>query len=178
MRILDGWTTGNRAALAVLAASVVVCASAARGAGRVAPLPERPAPRTAPAMPDVQARTPAASDAQILRAVSRDPFRPDRRRPPGRYRMPGAEPVIDDTPTFDYTFTPPAAAVPRLTLTGTVVLANGTGLAAVAGPGGESRLMRAGDEMDGFRVVRVTNGSVTLSNGDTTLVLKTQGGAP
>jgi hypothetical protein len=27
-------------------------------------------------------------------------------------------------------------------------------------------------------VVRVTNGSATLSNGDTTLVLKTQGGAP
>jgi hypothetical protein len=178
MRLLDGWTPANRAALAVLAASALVCASAANGARRIAPVPERPAPREAAAMPQVEARAATASDAQILRAVSRDPFRPDRRRPPGRYRMPGAEPAIDDTPQFDYSMSPPPAAVPALTLVGTVVLADGAGLAALSAQGGESRVVRVGEQMDGFRVVRVTNGSATLTNGDTTLVLKTEGGAP
>jgi hypothetical protein len=178
MRILEGWTPANRAALAVLAASALVCASAANGARRIAPAPERPAPRAVAEMPAVEARVSTASDAQILRAVSRDPFRPDRRRPPGRYRMPGAEPAIDDTPTFDYSFTPPPRPAPALTLVGTVILADGAGLAAVAGQGGDSRVLRVGEQMDGFRVVRVTNGSATLTNGDTTLVLKTQGGAP
>jgi hypothetical protein len=61
---------------------------------------------------------------------------------------------------------------------GTVVLADGRGLAALTGQNGESRIVRVGEEMDGFRVVRVGSGTATLSNGDTTLVLKTQGGAP
>ena len=56
--------------------------------------------------------------------------------------------------------------------------ADGTGLAAVAGQSGESRVVRVGEEIDGFRLTRVGNGTATLQDGDTTLVLETHRGAP
>lgn len=175
MRRFDGWTAENRAALAVLAASALLLGSAVYGARRIAPAPEAGEARALAQMPDVAARAPA-SETQILRAVARDPFRPDRRRPPGRYRMPGTEPP-PSAPSTDFGYSPPVAA-PVFTLLGTVVLGDGRGMAALAGLGGESRIVRVGEEMDGFRVVRVGNGTATLTNGDTTLVLETQGGAP
>lgn len=170
-----GWTAGNRAAAAALAGAALLCVLAFLGARRVEPLPAAPAARRTAEMPVVAARKPAASDAQILAAVARDPFRPDRKRPPGRYRMPGEAPPPQEQPANAFVPPPPP---PALRLTGTVVLADGRGLAALAGQSGESRIVRVGEEMDGFRVVRVTNGSATISNGDTTLVLKTEGGAP
>jgi hypothetical protein len=176
VNVLSAWTPANRAALAALAASVVLCALAASGARRLAALPEEGEPRQAAAMPEVTARASAASDARILSAVARDPFRPDRRRPPGRYRLPGQEPP-PEVPPERYDYTPPPAA-PSFGLLGTVVLPGGRGLAALAGRGGESRIVRVGEEMDGFRVVRVTSGAATLTDGDTTIVLTTQGGAP
>lgn len=175
MSFLREWTAANRAALGVLGASAVLCASAAAGARRVAPLPAAGAPEPPAAMPAPAPRQAAASDAQILSAVARDPFRPDRRRPAGRYRLPGDEPPPEETPA--YTYAPPPQP-PAFTLLGTVVLGDGRGLAALAGQGGQSRIVRVGEVMDGFRVVRVASGAATLSNGDTTLVLKTEGGAP
>ena len=176
MTFLARWTPANRAALAALAASMLLCALALAGARRVAALPEAADPRPPAPMPAVAARAEAASDAQILSAVARDPFRPDRRRPPGRYRPPGEAPAPEAQASYD--FTPPPAPLPALSLVGTVVLADGRGLAALAGQGGESRIVRVGEEMDGFRVVRVTSGTATLSNGDTTIVLRTHGGTP
>jgi hypothetical protein len=170
------WTPANRAALAVLAASILLCALAASGARRLAVLPREGEPRPAAAMPEVVARAAAGSDAQILSAVARDPFRPDRRRPPGRYRLPGQEPP-PEAPPERYDYTPPPAA-PLFGLLGTVVLPGGRGLAALSGQGGVSRIVRVGETMDGFRVVRVTSGAATLTDGDTTIVLTTQGGAP
>lgn len=175
MNFLARWTPANRVALGVLGMSILVCALAFAGARRVAALPASPDPRPAPAMPDVAARPEGASDAQILSAVARDPFRPDRRRPPGRYRLPGEALPTEPQRTYDYT-PPPAAPVMRLV--GTVVLADGRGLAALAGEGGESRVVRVGEEMGGFRVLRVTSGTATLTDGDTTIVLRTEGGTP
>jgi hypothetical protein len=173
MSVLDGWTPANRAALAVAAASALLCLSAWSGARRLAPLPEEGAAVPAEAMPQVAARTPDASDAQILRAVARDPFRPDRRRPPGRYRMPGEAAPPEPQPVFDYGEAAPI--LPAFTLLGTVDLGGGRGMAALGGAGGDSRIVRVGEEIEGFRVLRVGNGTATLSNGDTTLVLKTTG---
>jgi hypothetical protein len=173
--VFYGWTAANRIALAVVAASILLCALAASGARRLAVLPREGEPRPAAAMPEVVARANAGSDAQILSAVARDPFRPDRRRPPGRYRLPGQAPPPEAPPAYDYT--PPPAA-PPFGLLGTVVLPNGRGLAALSGQGGDSRIVRVGETMDGFRVVRVTSGAATLTDGDTTIVLTTQGGTP
>ena len=167
------WTAANHVALAALAASALLCAAAVAEARRVDPLPgDVPAARPA-TMPQVAARRASSGDARVLAAVARDPFRADRRRPPGRYRMPG-EPAPSPGPVY----APAAPPPPAFTLVGTVVLANGRGLAAVAGAGGTSRLLRVGEEMDGFRVLRVGNGTAALSNGDTTLLLKTDAGTP
>lgn len=173
MSFLDGWTPANRAALAVTAVSALLCLSAWTGARRLAELPDEGVAVAPEAMPQVAARTPDATDAQILRAVARDPFRPDRRRPPGRYRMPGEPAPAEPQPVFDYAAAAPI--VPAFTLLGTVDLGGGRGMAAMGGQGGESRIVRVGEEIDGFRVVRVGPGTATLSNGDTTLVLKTSG---
>lgn len=177
MSPFGGWTQENRIALAVLAASALLFASAVHGARRIAPAPEAGEARAVARMPDVAARAPAASETQILRAVARDPFRADRRRPPGRYRMPGSEPPPAQADPAGFGYTPPMAS-PVFTLLGTVILGDGRGMAALSGQGGESRIVRVGEEMDGFRVVRVGNGTATLTDGDTTLVLETEGGAP
>jgi hypothetical protein len=59
---------------------------------------------------------------------------------------------------------------------GTVILPDGSGLAAVAGQSGEGRVLRVGQSIEGFRVVRVAPGVVTLQGADTTLVLRTPDG--
>ena len=176
MSVLDGWTTANRVALAALALSAALAAAAAVDARTVDPLPGAPAPRHAAPMPEVAARAGSASDAAILAAVARDPFRPDRKRPPGRYRMPGeAAPAPVPPPVFE----PPPQPI-NVRLLGTVVLPDGTGLAALAGPNGEGKVVRTGQSMEGYRLVRVTPGSATLQGNDTTVVLRTEvmGGTP
>jgi hypothetical protein len=122
-------------------------------------------------MPDVRPRAAAGSDAAVVAAVARDPFRADRRRPPGRYRLPGEAVAAPVAP-------PTEQPVPvwNLRLLGTVVLPDGRGLAAMAGQSGESRIVRTGETIDGFRLTRVTPGSVTLTGNDTTLVLRSGGG--
>lgn len=169
MSILAGWTTPNRIALGALAASLLLLGATAAGARRVEPLPEQPAPRRAAAMPKVVPRTAARSDAAILAAVARDPFRPDRRRPSGRYRMPGEAPP----PAAPAVPVAPPAMVYNIRLLGTVVLPDGSGLAALAGQTGESRIVKTGQSFEGFRVTRVNNGSATLRGNDTTIVLRT-----
>ncbi|HEU0054723.1 MAG TPA: hypothetical protein VFQ39_16165, partial [Longimicrobium sp.] len=98
--------------------------------------------------------------------------RADRKRPPGRYRMPGEPPPVEAPPANAFVPPPPP---PALRLLGTVVLADGSGLAALAGQNGQSRVVRIGQSMDGFRLVRVTRGTATLRGNDTTLVLKNGG---
>ncbi|HEU4556782.1 MAG TPA: hypothetical protein VFS20_02995 [Longimicrobium sp.] len=169
MSMLAEWTASNRIALGVLAASLLVLGATAAQARRVEPLPGAPAPRRAATMPRVVPRTAAHSDAAILAAVARDPFRADRRRPPGRYRPPGEAPP----PAAAAIPVAPAAPVYNIRLLGTVVLPDGSGLAALAGQTGESRIVKTGQSFEGFRVTRVNNGSATLRGSDTTLVLRT-----
>src|SRR6185436_16139998 len=97
-----------------------------------------------------------ASDGVVLAAVARDPFRADRKRPPGRYRLPG-EPAPPSAPAAMPMGTP-APPVYSYRLLGTVVLADGGGLAALAGPTGEGKVVRTGQSIDQFRLVRVTPG--------------------
>lgn len=168
------WTPANRAALAALAASALLCLVAAEGARRLDPPPAAGRGAPLPELPEAAAERGAGSDSLILAAVARDPFRADRRRPPGRYRMPGSAP---EPAPYTFAYTPPAAP-PPLALLGTVVLPDGRGLAAVGARGGESRVLRTGESLAGFRLVRVGSGTATLTDGDTTLMLKTEGGTP
>ncbi len=171
MSIFAGWTPANHAALGALAASLLLLGAAAAEARWLDPLPAASAPRPAAPMPQVKPRA-AARDAAILAAVARNPFRPDRRRPSGRYRMPGegSPPAALPMPVA------PPAMVSNIRLLGTVVLPDGTGLAALAGQTGESRMVKTGQSFEGFRVTRVTHGGATLRGADTTLVLRTPAG--
>jgi hypothetical protein len=176
MSLLPGWTTANRVALGAAALSAALCGSAVAEARRLDPLPARAEPERMEPMPRVAAKPGDPSGVLVLATVARDPFRPDRRRPPGRYRLPGEPvpmPVMPPMPT--YAPPPPSYAFRNL---GTVVLPDGTGLAAVAGQSGEGRVLRVGQSIDGFRLTRIAPGVITLEGADTTLVLRTpEGGA-
>lgn len=176
MSLLAGWTRSNRIALAAAAISAALCGTAVADARRLDPLPRRAEPEAMEAMPEIAARPGDASGVLVLAAVARDPFRPDRRRPPGRYRLPGEAMPAPAMPTY----TAPVYTAPERTWTfralGTVILPDGSGLAAVAGQSGEGRVLKVGQSIEGFRVVRVAPGVVTLEGNDTTLVLRTPEG--
>jgi hypothetical protein len=174
MSLLTGWTMANRVALGVAALSAALCGGAVAEARRLDPLPARAEPETMEPMPQVRAKPGDPSGVLVLSTVARDPFRPDRRRPPGRYRLPGEEVPVAPVAAPVYTPPPPTYTFRNL---GTVVLPDGTGLAAVAGQGGgEGRVLRVGQSIDGFRVTRIAPGVVTLRGADTTLVLRTPEG--
>lgn len=173
MGALERWTLLSRAALGVLAVSAALAVAAAAEWRAVRPLPAAPRARPVAAMPEVRVPRRDASDGVVLAAVARDPFRADRKRPPGRYRLPGdpaPQPAAAAVPMGD-----PAPPVYAYRLLGTVVLADGSGLAALAGPTGEGKVVRTGQSIDQFRLVRVTQGSATLAGSDTTLVLRSGG---
>jgi hypothetical protein len=176
MSLLAGWTLSNRIALAAAAISAALCGTAVADARRLDPLPRRAEPEAMEAMPQIAARPGDPSGVQVLAAVARDPFRPDRRRPPGRYRLPGEAMPAPPMPAY----TPPVYTAPERTYAfralGTVILPDGSGLAAVAGQSGEGRVLKVGQSIEGFRVVRVAPGVVTLEGNDTTLVLRTPEG--
>ena len=173
MTLLAGWTTANRVALGIAALSAALCGSAVAEARRLDPLPTRAEPEAMEPMPQVAAKPGDASGVLVLSTVARDPFRPDRRRPPGRYRLPGEDLPLPEVAAPTYTPPPPSYAFRNL---GTVVLPDGTGLAAVAGQSGEGRVLRVGQSIDGFQLIRIAPGVITLRGADTTLVLRTPEG--
>lgn len=177
MSLLTGWTTANRIALAAAALSAALCGVVVAEARRLDPLPARAEPEAMEPMPRVRAKDGDASGVLVLATVARDPFRPDRRRPPGRYRLPGEPAPPPATPTYTQPVYTAPARTWNLRALGTVVMPDGTGLAAVAGQnGGEGRVLRVGQSIEGFRVVRIAPGVVTLEGADTTLVLRTPEG--
>lgn len=170
MRLFAGWTTANRAALALLLASATLCAVEAAGARRLEALPSSVRASSPKPMPRI-VMSGGGGDGAVLAAVARDPFRADRRRPPGRLPAPGTPPPAP-------AYTPAAAPSPAmmLRLMGTVVLPGG-GLAVVAGAEGEGRILRVGQEMAGYKLVRVGPGTATMAGEGTTVVLRTAGAA-
>ncbi len=97
--------------------------------------------------------------------MARDPFRPDRRRPPARYRLPGERSRAATGHALPSAFA-------RMRLLGTAVLPQGGGLAAVELPGRRQRVLRTGQELEGFRLQRVGRGLAVFAGPDTTIVLR------
>ncbi|HYR06875.1 MAG TPA: hypothetical protein VEQ60_03825 [Longimicrobium sp.] len=176
MSLLAGWTLSNRIALAAAALSAALCGTVVADARRLDALPRRAEPEAMEPMPRIALPPRDDAGVRVLAAVSRDPFRPDRRRPPGRYRLPGEALPPAAMPAYAApAYTAPAPSYSFRAL-GTVILPDGSGLAAVAGQSGEGRVLRVGQSIEGFRVVRVAPGVVTLEGSDTTLVLRTPDG--
>ncbi|HEV7590048.1 MAG TPA: hypothetical protein VGO40_18165 [Longimicrobium sp.] len=171
MSDLERWTLLSRAVLGALAVSAALAVAAAAEWREVHPLPSAPPARPVAAMPEVRVPARDASDGVVLAAVARDPFRADRKRPPGRYRLPGEPAPLPAAVPMG----PPPPPVYSYRLLGTVVLADGSGLAALAGPTGEGKVVRTGQQIDQFRLLRVTPGSAILAGHDTTLVLRSGG---
>lgn len=103
----------------------------------------------------------------VLRTVARNPFRPDRSRAPTRYRLPtngdAGKGASDRQPM------PPP---PPLRIVGLARRVGGGGLAALALPDGQSRLLSIGDEFAGLRLTSIAAGEVRLEGYDTVLVLR------
>lgn len=144
--------TGDDVAAAVAAESTsAASADSARGAA---------ASRAGAARASVVAH---AAEA-VLTAVARDPFRPDRRRAPERYRLPGEALAVERAA--------PRAPVPAVRLVGTASFGDGAGFAALALQGRAPLLVPVGDTLAGLRLVRVDTGSAMLEGADTVLLLQ------
>ena len=164
-RILRRWTRANRLQLAALAAAAVLAAGSGARAWQLGALPVSSAGAGAlhVGFPDVSVSK--ASQAGILAAVDRAPFRPDRKRPPGRYRMPG-EVVVAAAPA------PSGPPMPIVRLEGIASRSGVGSLAILSSPGQPTRLVRAGQTFQGLKVVRIQDGRITLRGRDSTLVLR------
>lgn len=191
MRPMHDWTAQNLAALAVLVAAGLVAAGVAQRevAARLPDTPPPPA-SAAGAKPAPPAARPATDAAVLnrlaLETVARNPFRPERARPAGRYRLPGTGAPVG-TAGSPGAAAPPAQAppppprrppLPQFRLVGTVTLAGGKGLAAIQVAGGSSRVVNVGDSISGFRLEAVSAAEAKLRSADTTLVIRSSSPAP
>lgn len=185
------WTRPDRLATLLLAAALAVLCASIVDAVRVAPIPAPVAPAagdddsaeaaevrasaasadSAHGAADAASRADAARASALARAaeavltaVARDPFRPDRRRAPERYRLPGEALAVARAA--------PRAPVPAMRLLGTASFGDGAGFAALALQGRTPLLVPVGDTLAGLRLVRVDTGSAMLEGADTVLLLQ------
>lgn len=158
------WTPSSRIALAALLLAAGLVAGAVARAVVLAPLPSS-VPSAGPAdMPTVDDR-PSVSREAILAAVARDPFRRERRRPPDRYRPPGERSSARRAT--------PSGPAPRVL--GVAWLPDGSGVAALALGRASARVLRVGDTIGEWRLVRVEEGRAHVAGRDTTVTLRLNG---
>lgn len=149
--------------------TLVVAAAAWFGASlwmafRLDPLPTGKPEALGWDLPEVPTRL-TASPTAVQTAVDRNPFREDRRRPPQRYRLPAER----REPRRLATAVRSVPSPPRLV--GTASTPDGRGLAIFVGRSRAAQVVRVGDEIDGWRLVKVDGGTATMIASDSTLVL-------
>jgi hypothetical protein len=161
---------GLIAAAAGFAVALVIFGAALVRALGVDPVPPPPA-----AEPDgtdaVTPERPSPLGAGAIQlAVENDPFRPDRQRPPERYRLPGdVDPEPPPPP-------PPPPPTPDFQLHGTIVGAGGSSSAALIQLGEEPpRLLPIGGTIGGYRVTQVAAQAAVVSDGSQDLLLRVPG---
>lgn len=159
------WGSATRAAAGIVAVGFALAAHAGARAWTTEEMPQAGG-AAAPAPDDIPragARLgPDQLEPWVLRAVAADPFRPERTRPPDRYRLPGSAPAEDPVRTMPDR--------PELHVVG-VAVGGGRGLAAVRISPGRTHLLRTDEEWEGYRLVAVTPDGIRLAGRDTTLVL-------
>jgi hypothetical protein len=144
------WSRGATLAAVACAATLGVALVAAERAIRLDPLPRAVTPPRPMPSSQVSVRTATGRDVVRL-AVEHDPFRPERRPPPARFRMPGEGPAGGADS---------AALGPELAmrLIGTAVTAPGRGFAMCQAGEAAPRLVRVGESFAGFTLRSVERG--------------------
>lgn len=155
------------AGAAAVAAALLLTALSARSALELDPLPtpraERAELRLAPL-----ARRVSPSPREIAAAVDRDPFRPERTRPPVRFRS--AQERLADAAAGPGTAAPGLVQplrpeVPRLV--GTMILPDGHAVALCELTGQSPRLLRRGERIGDFVLERVGRRRATFRSPQT-----------
>ena len=164
MRAMRRWDRWSRTAAAALAGSAVVAVVSAATAWRVE-LPERsrPAGGVTPGVPALPPPGGDVPDSLLRTAVAAGPFRPDRSAPGARYRLPSERDRDRERPSLD------------VRLVGTAIVPGRPALAAFRLSDGRPRVVRRGDELEGYRVVAVRLGAARLAGPDTTVLLEVEG---
>jgi hypothetical protein len=110
-------------------------------------------PAPAPAAEGTLARPTSTPRDRVARTIETDPFRPERQRPPRPFRFPGEALAGDSTPNAG---TPSAQAQVRLI--GTAVLPQERGFAMCQVGDGPPRLVRPGERIGAYTLMRVARG--------------------
>lgn len=178
MRAIGGWNVAATLALVALIGASSAAARAGLAVRNVAPFAAPADARTAPAPSAVSAPlsgagAPKPTQGELLRrlsrATSRNPFRPDRSRAPGRYGVaaPSRGPEYDAPAPH-----PPMPAQPPLRLLGVAALGGGAGIATLGLHGHPPRLVRVGEQIEGHRLLSVAPGEARLQGPDSITVLR------
>jgi hypothetical protein len=163
MTLTRYWSWSAAGALAALLASAALALDQLRRAIALDPLPIARSGSTdeASAAATDLASEPAiaaASKQAIAATVEHDLFRPDRHRPPQRFRLPGEGAPAQGTAPRD-----PAAV---FALVGTAVLGEGKGFAMCQRTGETPRLVRIGERFGEFTLRTVEQGRAVFRTKD------------
>jgi hypothetical protein len=174
MTMLRDWSAGNRVALGI-AAIVMLAVGTRLHAMRHSASDGDVATAERVELPAVLVAFGPSGDslAQVVAAaVSADPFQPRRTRPAVRFRARGTR---DETAPADSAAGPVAPATnqaaPAVALQGIAHLANGSALAVLSVGGGAAQLLRVGQSLDQYHLIRVDSSSATLVGADSTIIL-------
>ena len=174
MMPLRDWSVGNRVALCIAATVMLAVGTRLHAMRRTASDGDvATAERIQlPAVPVAIGPSGDSLSRVIAAAVNADLFQPRRSRPAVRFHARGTP---SETTQLDSAAAAVAAATsqvaPALMLQGIAHLANGNSLAVVSAGGGTAQLLRVGQSIDQYHLIRVDSSSATLVGADSTITL-------
>jgi hypothetical protein len=178
MMILDDWSVGNRVALAslALAALTAVARSPMTSGGDRMPHLRSDTRIELPALPGATQMSGDSTAGVIGAIVGVDPFQPARTRPAARFRprVYGDEQLAQQPASLPAAATAGVAAG-SIALQGIAHLANGGALAVLSVRGAAAQLVRVGQSLDEYRLIRVDSSSATIVGPDSTITLRLPG---
>lgn len=147
------WGAPSRSAAGGLLLSLAVLGWSAVGSGRIEPLPDPTANASVPIGPTSGDSTPARDVDQdvVSAAVEANPFSPDRRPPAVRFTL--SDRADEEWEHADHG-SAPAGLRPELI---GIARAGANAFVLVSYPGEESRIVRPGESIGGWRLESVSN---------------------
>jgi len=146
------WTAGPRWSLVALLAATGVAAWSLWQAIALDPVPDATIVQVTASFSHIATR-PSTSSRQMASAVDRDLFRPDRRRPTHRFRLPGEQTESEGQSI---------AGGGALKLIGTAVFPEGGGFAMCRLGTGSPKLVRIGERLGQYTLHHVAKGKAVF----------------